>query len=382
MPVTRVFLIVLDSLGIGALPDAADYGDLGANTFGAISKSGEFYVPNLKRLGIFNIDGVNGEGAPSPLASFGRAAEASKGKDTTIGHWEIAGLITGKPLPTYPKGFPEEIISELEKKTGRKILCNKPYSGTEVIRDYGREQAETGALIVYTSADSVLQIAAHEDTVPPDQLYEYCKIARKIMSGERAVGRIIARPYIGEFPNYTRTDRRRDFSLPPQGETLLDILSKAGLDVISVGKIGDIFAGRGITELHPCEDNRSAIEITCELQNKAFKGLAFVNLVDFDMVYGHRNDTDGYARALSVFDVFLGGFLGKMKASDALIITADHGCDPSDKSTDHTREYVPILFYGHEIEAGRNLGTRKTFADIGQTVAGIFGLKLNSGTAF
>ena len=369
--IKRIFLIVLDSLGIGAEPDAADFGDGDCNTLRAIATSEKFNVPNLQRLGLFNIEGVDcGTPVNKPLATFARLREKSRGKDTTIGHWEIAGVISERPLPTYPNGFPDEVIAELENAFGRKILCNKPYSGTQVIHDYGREHEENGALIVYTSADSVLQIAAHEDKVPIDKLYEYCRIARKIMTGEHGIGRIIARPFIGEYPNYERTPRRHDFSLEPPKETILDTLKAEGFDVIGVGKIADIFANRGLTRsLGINENNGDGMNKTLKLMDEDFNGLCFVNLVDFDMVYGHRRDVDGYAQAMTDFDVQLGELIGKMRDSDILMITADHGCDPAAPGTDHTREYVPLLIYGKNVEPGVNLGTLPTFAFIASYIS-------------
>ena len=330
-------------------------------------------MPNLARLGLFNIEGVNCvTPVDKPLATIARLQESSRGKDTTIGHWEIAGIISEKPLPTYPDGFPKEVIAELESAFGRKIICNKPYSGTKVIHDYGREHEETGALIVYTSADSVLQIAAHEDKVPIDKLYEYCRIARKIMTDEHSVGRIIARPFIGEYPNYQRTPRRHDFSLEPPKDTILDTLKREGLDVIGVGKIADIFANRGLTRsLGINENNTDGMNKTLKLINENFHGLCFVNLVDFDMVYGHRRDVDGYAQAMTDFDVQLGEFMAKMRDDDLLMITADHGCDPAVSGTDHTREYVPLLIYGRQLKTAKNLGTCPTFAVIASTIADI-----------
>lgn len=368
----RVFLIVLDSLGIGALPDAKSFGDEDANTLRVVSSNPNCNVPNLTRLGLFNVDGVVG-GVENPAASYARLGELSMGKDTTIGHWEMAGVVSDKPLPTYPNGFPEEIIAEFEKLTGRKALCNKPYSGTEVIKDYGVEQVETGALIVYTSADSVFQVAAHEDVVPVPELYRYCEIARSIMSGEHGVGRIIARPFNGEYP-FTRTANRHDFSLAPPKDTMLDRLSSEGYDVLSVGKIVDIFCSKGITESYRTGSNKEGMERTISLLDKDFNGLCFVNLVDFDMKYGHRNDVVGYAKALSEFDEQLGEFISKMAPSDVLIITADHGCDPVTPSTDHSREYVPMLIYGCGIKQGVNLLTRPSFSDISATILEIFGV--------
>ena len=370
--IKRVFLIVLDSVGIGELPDADKFGDKGSNTLKAISSHPLFACKNLKKLGLFNIDTVDGEKQDRPLGSFARMSEQSMGKDTTVGHWEIAGLISQKPLPTYPNGFDKEIIDEFEQLTGRKVLCNKPYSGTEVLKDYGEEHIKTGNLIVYTSADSVFQIAAHEDIVPLEQLYEYCKIARKMLVGKNGVGRVIARPFIGKYP-FERTANRHDFSLEPASDTMLDVLKNAGLDVISVGKINDIFAGKGVTESNLTKSNADGMEKTLAILERDFNGLCFVNLVDFDSKYGHRNDIEGYAKAIAEFDGYLGKFLEKMQDSDALIITADHGCDPSTASTDHSREYTPMLIYGKGIKSGINLGTRSTFADIGATVCEIFG---------
>ena len=370
----RIFLIVLDSFGIGALPDADEYGDKDSNTFKSCFLQKGFSVPTLKKLGLFNIDGVDfGEKEKKPTAAFGRLREASKGKDTTTGHWEICGIISQKAMPTYPNGFPKEIIDEFSRLTGRGVLCNKPYSGTKVIADYGKEHLKTGALIVYTSADSVFQIAAHESIVPPEKLYEYCKTARKLLCGENAVGRVIARPFEGEYP-FNRTARRHDFSLAPPEKTLLDCISENGLDVISVGKIYDIFAGKGIGESYPTKSNEDGMEKTEALLQKDFHGLCFVNLVDFDMVYGHRNDAAGYARAVSAFDRWLSVFLKKIGDTDVVIITADHGCDPLTQSTDHSREYIPLLIYGKNIKPC-NLGTRETYADIGKTVAELLEVK-------
>ncbi|MBQ9958045.1 MAG: phosphopentomutase [Clostridia bacterium] len=362
--IKRVFLIVLDSLGIGEMPDANSFGDRGANTLKRISRSPEFKVDNLIRLGLGNIDGIDYlNRAESPLAAVGRMTEKSAGKDTTIGHWEIAGLVSKKAMPTYPNGFPDEVIDEFSRLTGRGVLCNSTYSGTDVIRDYGLEHIETGKLIVYTSADSVFQIAAHEDIVPPEKLYEYCRIARKILCGEHAVGRVIARPFSGEYPDFKRTSRRHDFSLLPPKETLLDAIKSAGKSVIAIGKITDIFAGQGITESIFTTSNSDGMERTMDTLDRDFDGLCFTNLVDFDMVYGHRQDIDGYASALSGFDKWLGDFTAKMKESDLLIITADYGCDPGDKSTDHTREYTPLIVYGKGVKP-TNLSTRGSFADI------------------
>ena len=368
----RAFLIVLDSMGIGEMPDAADWGDEGSNTLGVIRQHPAFDCPNLASLGLFGIDGVRA----APVfgkASYARMMEASKGKDTTIGHWEIAGIYSPRPLPTYPNGFPAEVLDEFSKRTGRGVLCNKPYSGTEVIKDYGEEHLKTGKLIVYTSADSVFQIAAHEDLVPVKDLYRYCEIARDILQGEHGVGRVIARPFNGEYP-FKRTPRRHDYSLLPPAETVPSVLKKSGFDVISVGKIYDIFAGQGVTESHPTSGNENGMDTTMGMANRDFNGLCFVNLVDFDMVYGHRNDVEGYATAMTAFDRWLGKFLPQLKEDDLLIITADHGCDPATPSTDHSREYTPMLAYGDKVKENVNLGTRDSFADIGATILEWFGV--------
>ncbi len=392
----RVFLIVLDSFGIGGMEDAASYGDVDVNTLRTVSSSPYFEMPHMESLGLFRIDGVtlspvkgSGETARTgnnniiecqihqsgAEAAYARMAEASRGKDTTIGHWEIAGICSPKPLPTYPEGFPEEVLNAFRAKTGRGVLCNRPYSGTAVIQDYGDEHRRTGDLIVYTSADSVFQIAAHEEIVPPNQLYEYCRMAREILQGKHGVGRVIARPFVGPHGGpYTRTARRHDFSILPPQVTMLDQLSEQGKDVIAVGKIYDIFAGKGITESVYTSGNEEGIERTLEYLDKDFEGLCFINLVDYDMLYGHRRDVDGYARALGYFDRRLPEIMGKMREEDILMITADHGCDPGYlATTDHTREYVPFLMYGKNV-VPENLGTRKTFADIGATVLQYFGI--------
>ena len=368
----RVFIIVLDSCGCGEMPDSYLWHDEGSNTLGAIRKDEHFDCPNLVNLGLFNIEGVGG-GVSDPKGSFARLKETSMGKDTTIGHWEIAGIISPKPLPTYPNGFPEDVIEEFEKRTGRKVLCNKPYSGTEVIKDYGEEHVKTGALIVYASADSVFQIAAHEDVVPVPELYRYCQIARDMLQGEHGVGRVIARPFTGEWP-FTRTSNRHDYSLIPPHTTMLDVLKKHNLATISVGKIYDIFAGKSVRQTNRTTSNANGMEVTLDIQKRDFEGLCFVNLVDFDMKYGHRNDIVGYASAMTEFDRYLGEFLKNMRADDMLIITADHGCDPSTPSTDHSREYVPMIVCGDGIKAGVDLGTRSTFADISATVLEYLGV--------
>lgn len=368
----RIFLIVLDSFGIGNAPDAEKFDDFGANTLKSISKSKKFNIPNLKKLGLSNIDCVHLENYASPVGKFGALQELSKGKDTTIGHFEIAGIISDKPMPTYPNGVPKEIIEDFEKQTGCETLCNKPYSGTQVIADYGEEHLKTGKLIVYTSADSVFQIAAHTDKVSLEKLYEYCKIARKILVGEHAVGRVIARPFNGNYP-FTRTADRHDFSVEPPEATVLDALKSSNYDVISVGKIADIFANRGITESYYTHSNNEGMTKTLELAYKDFNGLCFTNLVDFDMKYGHRRDVDGYANAISEFDSWLSEFIPNMKNDDLLIITADHGCDPAFKGTDHTREQVPLIIYSKDIKP-ENLGTIKGYNYISKVILDNFNL--------
>lgn len=372
----RVFLIILDSFGIGEMPDADEYGDTTANTIKTISKSEFYNTPNLRKMGLYNIDEVDClEGVDRPSATIARMAEKSKGKDTTTGHWELAGIETNNPFPTYPNGFPSEIIEEFSKETGRGVLCNRPYSGTQVIADYGEEHIKTGDLIVYTSADSVFQIAAHEDVVPIETLYEYCKIARKILQGKHGVGRVIARPFIGEVGGFTRTSNRHDFSLEPTGETMLDILSNNKFDVIGVGKIKDIFVGRGITEYVYTKSNDEGIERTIEYLKKDFEGLCFVNLVDCDMLYGHRRDIEGYAKAISYFDKKLDEIVPLLRDGDLLMISADHGCDPGYMlTTDHTREYVPFIMYGKNFKP-INRGTRDTFADVAITILDYFDLE-------
>jgi len=398
----RVFLIVLDSFGIGEMEDAASYGDYNVNTIRSVSSSSFFNMPNMGKLGLFEIDGVTldeqhcrGNCCPEALTEHtgktagamqgvvARMKETSAGKDTTIGHWEIAGIHSPKPLPTYPEGFPQSIIDAFCEKTGRGVLCNLPYSGTKVIADYGAEHVRSGDLIVYTSADSVFQIAAHEEIVPVEQLYEYCRIARELLQGEHGVGRVIARPFIGENGNYTRTSRRHDFSITPPATTMLDQLKEHGKAVIAVGKITDIFAGRGITESVYTGGNTEGIARTLEYMDKDFEGLCFINLVDYDMLYGHRRDIDGYANALSEFDAWLEGFLDQLGEDDLVMITADHGCDPGyAATTDHTREYVSLLVLGKNIKPC-DLGTRKTFADVAATVAELLGVSLATpGTSF
>lgn len=373
----RVFLIVLDSVGIGEMPDAALYHDEGSNTLKSASVSPYFKMEHMRKMGLFNIDGVNiGEKEDRPIASYARMTEQSRGKDTTIGHWEIAGVISENPLPVYPKGFPDEVLDEFSKRTGRGILCNLPYSGTEVIKDYGKQHMETGDLIVYTSADSVFQIAAHEDIVPVEQLYKYCQIARDLLVGEHGVGRVIARPFIGEPGNFTRTSNRHDYSLEPPKVTMLDQLKESGYDVLAVGKIFDIFAGKGITDFVRTKSNGDGIDKLLAYMDKDFVGLCFVNLVDYDMLYGHRNDVDGYAKALTYFDERLPEIMSKLKKDDILMITADHGCDPATPSTDHSREYTPWIIYGETVKPGVNYGTLDSFADIGATILTYFDIPL------
>lgn len=372
----RVFLIVLDSFGIGEMADAEKFGDKGANTLRSVSRSEYFDLRNLKSMGLFNIDGVDFlESEENPTAAHMRFAELSSGKDTTVGHWELSGTVSSKPLPTYPDGFPDEIIKKFSEKCGRGVLCNKPYSGTEVLKDFGEEHVKSGDLIVYTSADSVFQVAAHEDIVPVERLYEYCQIAREILQGEHGVGRVIARPFKGEAGKFVRTSNRHDFSLAPPSDTMLDFISESGLSVIGVGKINDIFSGSGITEFVYTSSNADGVNKILEYMDKEFSGLCFVNLVDFDMVFGHRNDVDGYAKALSEFDKSLPRIVSKLREEDVLIITADHGCDPGFiKSTDHTREHIPALIFGKRIKP-TNLGTRKGFCDIGKTVCDYLGIE-------
>ncbi|MBQ9860519.1 MAG: phosphopentomutase [Clostridia bacterium] len=365
----RAFIIVLDSCGIGAAPDAAAFGDVGSHTLRRIAASPRFCADTLCRLGLAHIDGQDYlPRTTSPIGAYARLTERSAGKDTTVGHWELAGLISDTPLPTYPDGFPDEVLTAFSAATGRGVLCNRPYSGTQVIADYGEQHLATGDLIVYTSADSVFQIAAHEELVPPEQLYEYCRMARKILQGKHGVGRVIARPFVGTAPHFTRTGNRRDFSLEPPSATLLDMVSTAGQAVWAIGKITDIFAGRGVTRSTLTHSNDEGMSAALEAVETPFEGLCFINLVDFDSQYGHRQDVDGYAAALAAFDRWLPSFLEKMQAEDLLFITADHGCDPGDNHTDHTREYVPLLMVGGGVRPV-NLGTLSTFGVVGATVA-------------
>lgn len=371
----RGFVIVLDSFGVGAAPDAAKFGDEGASTIKTIYKSKYFSAENMKKMGLLAIDGIDLDGKDNHTAAFARMRELSAGKDTTIGHWEMAGIVSKNPLPTFPNGFPIEVINEFEKQTGRKVIVNRPYSGTQVIKDYGEEHLKTGALIVYTSADSVFQIAANEAIVSDDELYRYCKIARKILTGKYGVGRVIARPFEGKTAaDFVRTPRRHDFSLEPPRDTMLDVLQKNGKKTIAIGKIYDIFAHRGIDEHHFTENNTQGIAKTLEIAKTDFDGLCYTNLVDCDMLYGHRRDIDGYAKAISEFDDCLPRLAGDLRDDDFLIITADHGCDPGFKGTDHTREYVPLLIYSKSIK-NKNLGTIDGFGAVADTVLSMFDIK-------
>ena len=370
----RVFLMVLDSLGIGQMPDGEQFGDVGVNTLASCAKSEHLKIPNMVQLGLGNIEGVTCLPKVVATGAYGRMAERSMGKDTTTGHWEFTGVISEHPLPTYPNGFPEEVLKPFMEQTGRGVLANAPWSGTAVIEDFGPKHMETGDLIVYTSADSVFQIAAHEDCVSPEQLYEYCRIARKILVGKHGVGRVIARPFVGAPGNFKRTANRHDFSIEPPEHNLLNVLKAAGKDVIGVGKIHDIFAGQGLTEYVYNESNLNGMEHALRYAGQDFDGLCFVNLVDFDSQFGHRRDIDGYAKALSEFDRWLPAFMAQLGAGDLCIITADHGCDPGyTATTDHTREYVPLLVFGDGVK-GEDLGTRATFADIAATVAEALGV--------
>ena len=371
----RVILIVMDSFGIGQMPDSDKFGDFSVNTMKSCYSSSEFRADNLRSLGLFNIDGVDyAEGSDKPVGAYARMTEASMGKDTTIGHWEIAGIVSNDPLPTFPDGFPQEVLDAIKEHTGRGVLCNKPYSGTQVINDYGDEHVKTGDLIVYTSADSVLQIAAHEEVVPLEELYDICRTCRKGLVGKYGVGRVIARPFVGTSGSYTRTSNRHDFSLVPPRKTMLDYIKESGRDSLAVGKIFDIFAGAGISEHVYTTGNPDGIDKTLEYLERDFNGILFVNLVDYDMLYGHRRDIDGYAKAVAYFDDRLPEILGKLKDDDILMITADHGCDPAyTKTTDHTREYTPFLMYGKNVTA-KNYGTRNSFADIGATILDYLGV--------
>ena len=381
-PFNRVVLIVLDSVGIGEMPDAAEYGDVGADTLGHALGSREVRIPNLREMGLGNIRRLPVDPVEIPNGVFGKAATSSSGKDTTTGHWEMSGLITARPFPTYPKGFPPRVVEPFERAIGRKVLGNKPASGTEIIKELGEEHVRTGRPIVYTSADSVFQIAAHEQIVPLEQLYQWCEIAREMLVGEDEVGRVIARPFVGEPGNFRRTEARQDYAIDPPEDTLLDRVKSAGLAVTAVGKIGSIFCHRGTTEELKAGNNNASVDQTLRALATTGRGLIFTNLVDFDMLYGHRNDVEGYARALEEFDVRLPEIQQAMRDDDLLMISADHGCDPGDVSTDHTREYVPVLVWGRRARGGVDLGIRSSLADIGQTVAENFGLELQAGRSF
>ena len=375
----RVFLIVLDSFGIGAMPDSEKFGDINVNTLRSCQSTGKLHIPNMTAAGLGNIDGVSClPKTDAPSGAVARLQEASMGKDTTIGHWELAGIVSPDPLPTYPNGFPAEVLKPFMEQTGRGVLANAPWSGTAVIEQYGQQHMQTGDLIVYTSADSVFQIAAHEDIVPPEQLYEYCRIARRILQGRHGVGRVIARPFVGQPGSFKRTANRHDFSLEPPRQTLVEAVKQAGLSSIGVGKIHDIFAGQGLTEYVYNKSNADGMSHTDHYAGQDFQGLCFVNLVDFDMQFGHRRDCDGYAAALSEFDSWLGQFLPKLGPEDVVMITADHGCDPGyTATTDHTREYVPLLILGQQIRPV-NLGTRASFADVAATVAELLNVPLET----
>ena len=381
----RVFLFVLDSCGAGAMPDSESFGDIGVNTLRSCASSPKLNIPNMVSCGLGNIDGLDFLGTVNaPVGAYGKLAESSMGKDTTIGHWEIAGIISPNPLPTYPDGFPEEILEPFKQATGRGILANCPMSGTEVITKFGEEHVKSGDLIVYTSADSVFQIAAHEEVVPIDKLYEYCHIARKLLQGKHGMGRVIARPFVGDAVNgFKRTSNRHDYSLEPPKDTLLDVIKANGLDSIAVGKIYDIFAGKGTTEHVYNTSNANGLEHAMHYADQEFHGLCFINLVDFDMVYGHRRDIDGYALALNEFDQWLPKFMEKLGEEDLVMITADHGCDPAyTATTDHTREYIPLLVLGKKVKPV-NLGTRTGFDRIAATIAEVLGVQMDtSGESF
>lgn len=383
--INRVIWIVLDSVGMGELPDAEKFGDVGANTIGNISKAvSGLKLPNMVNLGLGNIENIKGvESCEAPIGCYARFKEASNGKDTTTGHWEMGGVVSKIAFPTYPNGFPSDVIEKFERLTGRKVIGNKPASGTAILDELGEEHMKSGSVIVYTSADSVFQIAAHEEIVSIDELYKMCEIAREMLNGEHAVARVIARPFIGNPGSFTRTPNRRDFSLTPPHDTVLNKIKNAGLDVIGVGKIEDIFCGQGITEAIHTKDNMDGVDKTLEYMSKEIKGLIFTNLVDFDMKWGHRNDFKAYAKGLEEFDLRLKEIIDSMKESDVLFITADHGCDPTMPGTDHSREHVPFLAYGKELKENINLKTRNSFADIGQTVAEILNVEnIKNGESF
>lgn len=375
--VNRVIIFVMDSVGIGALPDAEKFGDYNVNTLGSIARATtDFKIPNLVKMGLGQIEGIDYiEKTDAPIAAFGRAAEVSNGKDTSTGHWEIAGLYIEEAFKTYADGFPPHIMDAFEAKIGRKTLCNKPYSGTELLVDYGKEHMETGYPIVYTSADSVFQIAAHESVIPLDELYRMCEVARELLMGEDQVARVIARPFVGEIGNFQRTSNRRDYSIDPFRKTVLDHAKEAGLDVQAVGKIVDIFNGVGITEDVHTTDNMDGVDKTLDYLKTDSKGIIFTNLVDFDSKFGHRRDIHGYQQAIEELDARIPELLSALKEDDIIIFTADHGNDPGYKGSDHTREYIPLLVYGKSVKAGVDLGTRKTFADIAATAADLLNIE-------
>jgi len=381
-PFGRVTIIVCDSLGIGEMPDAAEYGDAGSDTLGHILASREVKIPNLQKLGLGNIRNLPLSPSDNPIGCYGRAALASRGKDTTTGHWEMAGIITETPFPTYPNGFPDDVMNAFETAISRKTLGNIAASGTEIIAELGEEHIKTGYPIVYTSADSVFQIAAHEEIIPIPELYKMCEIAREILRGKHEVGRVIARPFIGTVGNFTRTERRHDYAISPPPNTLLDELFQAKLDTVCIGKISSIYCDRGVTKEVKAKNNMSLMDRTIDALKEDSHGIIFTNLVDFDMLFGHRNDVVGYAKALEDFDNRLTEVFEAMQPDDLLIISADHGCDPTDISTDHTREYVPVIAYGKNARKGVNLGLRNSLADIGQTIAENFNLKLGAGESF
>lgn len=383
--INRVVWIVLDSVGMGALPDAKKYGDEGANTIGHVAEFNKgLNLPNMVKLGLGNIDGMkNIDKCDAPIGCFGKLHEKSNGKDTVTGHWEMVGIESEVAFPTYPNGFPSEVIEKFEKLTGRKVIGNKPSSGTVILDELGKEHMETGALIVYTSADSVFQIAAHEEIIPLEDLYKYCKIAREMLTGDHSVARVIARPFVGTPGNFTRTPNRRDYALLPPYKTTLDMLKEKGLSVMGVGKIEDIFSGQGITDAVHTKDNMDGVDKTIDYLKENKKGLIFTNLVDFDMKWGHRNDPAAYGKGLEDFDKRLPEIIENMNENDVLFITADHGCDPTYPGTDHTREYVPFLAYGKTLKANHNMGERTGFFDIGQTVCDIFDTeKIKNGKSF
>jgi phosphopentomutase len=380
----RAIILLLDGVGVGELPDAADYGDVGSNTLGNLASAcGGLELPNLERLGLGNLTAI--EGVPPTREAegcYGRMTEASRGKDSTSGHWEIAGVILKDPFPVYPEGFPRDLIEKFEQRTGKRVIGNRPASGTAIIEELGEEHLKEGSLIVYTSADSVFQIAAHEEVASPEELYRYCEIARSILTGEHGVARVIARPFRGKPGSFTRTDRRRDFSLPPPEETLLDILKERGLPVVAVGKVDDLFARRGLTKSYHSVHNMECVDYTLKAMRETETGLIFANFVEFDMIWGHRNDAKGFGQGLEEFDRKLPGLIGELREGDVVFITADHGNDPTTPSTDHSREYVPLIVTGPEVVGSLDLGTRQSFADLGATAAQIFGARLRNGTSF